>query len=102
MPKPPRRLNPHQITDKTQLAQLLDEYLATLENSPMQVHPKALAWELQLPENLLARLRNLPQNPADTPEITAEDYHILFSNIMFRFPTVKMWQAANGEIFFEM
>lgn len=98
MPKPPRRLNPHQITDKTRLARLLDEYLNMLENSPMHVHIKSLAWELQLPETLLTRLRN----PNDTPEITAEDYHILFSNIMFRFPTVKMWQAANGEIFFEM
>lgn len=98
MPKPPRRFNPHQITDKNQLASLLNDYLVALENSPMRVHQQSLAWELQLPETVLTRLRN----PDDTPEITAEDYHILFSNIMFRFPTVKMWQAANGEIFFEM
>lgn len=44
----------------------------------------------------------LYRNPEDAVHINAEDFHIVFSNIMFRFPTVKMWLTEHGEVLFEL
>ncbi len=97
-----RRLYPQRIQDKFYLSRLLEFYLATLKSSPLQIQLKALSWDSQIPENIFHRLMDLHRNPADTPNINAEDFHILFSNIMFRFPTVRLWLQDDGEIFIEM
>ena len=97
-----KRIYPRQIKDKFYLSRLLEQYLTTLDESPMQVRLRALAYNSQIPESIFRRLMNLHHNPEDAPTIHAEDYHILFSNIMFRYPTVKMWLQDNGEVFFEM
>jgi hypothetical protein len=97
-----RRIYPRQIQDKFYLSRLLEKYLTTLEESPMQVKLRALAYNSKIPESIFQRLINLHHDPADAPNINAEDYHILFSNIMFRYPTVKMWLQDDGEVFFEM
>ncbi|MBX2890752.1 MAG: hypothetical protein KF734_07500 [Saprospiraceae bacterium] len=97
-----KRIYPRQIKDKFYLSRLLEEYLTTLEESPMQVKLRALAYNSKIPESIFRRLMNLHRNPEDAPNINAEDYHILFSNIMFRYPTVKMWLQDDGEVFFEM
>lgn len=97
-----KRLYPRQIKDKFYLSRLLEKYLITLEESPMQVRLRALAYNSKIPESIFRRLMNLHNNPEDAPNINAEDYHILFSNIMFRYPTVKMWLQDDGEVFFEM
>ena len=97
-----KRIYPRQIKDKFYLSRLLGQYLTTLEESPMQVRLRALAYNSQIPESIFRRLMNLHNNPEDAPNINAEDYHILFSNIMFRYPTVKMWLQDDGEVFFEM
>lgn len=97
-----KRIYPRQIQDKFYLSRLLEKYLTTLEESPMQVKLRALAYDSRIPESIFRRLMNLHNNPADAPNINAEDFHILFSNIMFRYPTVKMWLQDDGEIFFEM
>ena len=97
-----RRLYPRQIQDKFYLSRLLERYLQALQESPLQVQLKALSWESQIPENIFQRLMDLQRNPADAPNINAEDFHILFSNIMFRFPTVKLWLQDDGELFIEM
>ena len=97
-----RRLYPRQIQDKFYLSRLLELYLTTLRESPLQVQLKALSWDSQIPEDIFHRLMALHRNPLDAPNINAEDFHILFSNIMFRFPTVRLWLQDDGEVFIEM
>lgn len=97
-----KRIYPRRIQDKFFLSQLLEQYLAALEASPMQVTLRALAYNSQIPESIFHRLVNLQHDPRDAPNINAEDYHILFSNIMFRYPTVKIWLQDDGVVFFEM
>lgn len=97
-----KRLRPHQIQDKFYLSRLLELYITTVQESPLELRLKGLAYDTQIPEAIFHRLMNLYRNPEDAPNINAEDYHILFANIMFRFPTVKMWLAESGEVVFEM
>ena len=97
-----KRLYPRRIHDKFFLSRLLEQYLQVLANSPLQVPLRALAFNSQIPESVFRRLMDLHRNPADAANIDARDYHILFSNIMFRYPTVKMWLQDDGEVFFEM
>jgi hypothetical protein len=84
------------------LSRLLELYLDALAGSPMQVTLRALAYNTQIPESVFRRLANLHRDPGDAPNINAEDYHILFSNVMFRYPTVRMWLEPDGNVFFEM
>lgn len=97
-----KRLRPRNIQDKIFLSQLLELYLQTLMDSPLEVRLKALAFDTRIPESVFHRLMNLHRNPEDAPNIEAEDFHILFSNIQFRFPTVKLWQDNRGAVFIEM
>lgn len=97
-----QRLYPRDIQDKFFLSRLLELYLSALETSPMRVTLRALAYNSQIPESVFRRLVNLHHDPGDAPNIQAEDYHIAFSNVMFRYPTVKMWLEPDGNIYFEM
>ncbi len=97
-----RRLHPRQIQDTCYLSGLLEKYLQALQESPLQLQLKTLSWESQIPENIFRRLMDLQHNPADAANIRAEDFHVLFSNIMFRFPTVKLWLQDDGQLFIEM
>ena len=97
-----RRLYPRRIQDKIFLSRLLERYLQELQDSPMQVELKTLSWESQIPEAVFQRLTGLHRQPADAANIEAEDFHILFSNIMFRYPTVKLWLQPDGEVFIEL
>jgi len=102
VPMPAKRLYPRQIQDKIFLSRLLEQYLSALADSPMQVQVKTLAYDSQIPESVFQRLRLLHRQPEDAPNINAEDFHILFSNILFRYPTVKMWLQDDGTVFIEM
>jgi hypothetical protein len=97
-----KRIRPRQISDKFYLSRLLELYITTLQKSPLELRLKALAYDSMIPESIFHRLMNLHRDPTDAPNINAEDFHIVFSNIMFRFPTVKMWCTKNGEVHFEM
>lgn len=97
-----KRIYPRAIQDKFYLSRLLELYLQVLEQSPLQVRLKALSYDTDIPECIFTRLKNLHRHPEDAPNIETDDYHILFSNIMFRFPTVKMYRQSNGDVFFEM
>lgn len=68
----------------------------------MQVRLKALAFDAQIPDSVFQRLQGLHRNPEDAAHINAEDFHILFSNILFRYPTVKMWLQDDGTVFIEI
>ena len=97
-----KRIYPYQIRDKLQLSRLLDQLLRSLADSPLQVNLKALSFDSQIPESIFHRLKNLHEQPEDAPNINAEDFHILFSNILFRYPTVRIYQLPNRAIFFKM
>ena len=66
------RIYPRRIQDKFYLSRLLEKYLATLAESPMQVTLQALAYDSKISESIFRRLADLHQNPADAPNINAE------------------------------
>lgn len=101
--KPPvRRLYPHRLHNPLLLSRLLELYLKALADSPLHVETKALSFDSGIPENIIHRLERLHYEPADAPNIEPRDYHILFANLLFRYPTVKFWDAGNGNIYIEM
>lgn len=97
-----RRIYPYKIQDKVFLSLLLDQLLHTLEESPLQVRRKALSYDAQIPECIFERLQQLHARPEDAGNVNAEDFHILFSNILFRYPTVRMYQLPGKVIFFKL
>jgi len=97
-----KRLKPVEIQDTLYLSRLLELYITRLQESPLELRLKALAYDSGIPQSIFERLMALYRNPDDAPNIRAEDFHILFANIMFRFPTVKMWVQEDEEVFFEM
>ena len=97
-----KRLYPRRIQDTFFLSVLLESYLRHLSESALQVSLKTLAYNSEIPESVFTRMMQLHRNPADVPNIRPEDYHIVFSNIMFHYPTIKIWLQEDGAIFFEM
>jgi hypothetical protein len=97
-----RRIYPARIHDKLYLSRLLDLLLHTLAECPLQVQRRALSYDAQIPESIFERLQYLHRHPEDAPNINAQDYHILFANILFRYPTVRLYEQADGSIFFKM
>jgi hypothetical protein len=97
-----KRLYPRQLNDKFLLSQLLERFLATLQHSALEVKMKALSYDSNIPEDILLRLQNLHRNPDDAVNIRAEDYHVVFSNLLFRYPTVRLWRQANGDVYIEL
>ena len=97
-----KRIYPRRLSDKLYLSRLLELYVQVLEHSPLAVNLKALSYNADIPECIFRRLMDLHRRPSDACNIEASDFHIVFSNIMFRYPTVKMYEEADGNIFFEM
>ncbi len=97
-----RRILPRSINDKFRLSFILGAYLDVLRESPLQVRLSGLAYETRIPEQVFHRLLSLRANPSDAANIQAEDFHILFSNLQFRYPTLKIWELENGEVFIEI
>ncbi|MBK9338403.1 MAG: hypothetical protein IPM98_18410 [Lewinellaceae bacterium] len=97
-----KRIYPARIQDKFYLSRLLNQLLETLETCPLQVHLKVLSYDAQIPECIFRRLQTLHSNPDDAANINAEDYHILFANILFRYPTVHLYELPDGSVFFKM
>ena len=97
-----KRILPRNIHDKFQLSFILEQYLAALQESPLQVGLTTLAYDTRIPAPVFQRLMNLRLNPDDAPNINAEDFHILFSNLLFRYPTLKIWETQDGAIYIEM
>ncbi|MEQ1747335.1 MAG: hypothetical protein ABMA02_18030 [Saprospiraceae bacterium] len=97
-----KRIYPARIRDKMYLSRLLDQLLLVLYESPLQVHVRALSYDSQIPECIFLRLQNLHRNPEDAVNINAEDYHILFANILFRFPTIRVYELPDQTVFFKM
>ena len=96
-----RRVYPGRIRDKFELSMLLQQYLDALFNAPLETNMRSLCHDTRIPESVIKRLLELKNYPEDSNNILAEDYHVVFSNIMFRYPTLKIWQTKTGELFFE-
>lgn len=96
-----RRIYPRRYSDPVHLSLLLDGYIAHLAAAPLEVSLKRLSYDTQIPESVFRRLMLLHHCPEDAPNIRAADFHILFANVMFRYPTVKIWEGDDGHIFFE-
>ena len=97
-----KRLYPRRIRDKFFLSRLLEAYLAHLEASELQVSLHMLAYNSNIPAAVFERMRQLHKTPDDATGIRTSDYHILFSNIMFHYPTIRIWMQKDGTVFFEM
>lgn len=95
-------IHPHHITDKFYLSRLLELYLVALEELPEPITLKALSHDTQIPESIFLRLAHLYLDPEDAHNILAEDFHTLFANIMYRHPTIKMWENEEGGVHFQM
>jgi hypothetical protein len=97
-----KRLYPRRIRNKFFLSRLLEQYLTRLETSELHISLKMLAYNSEIPEPVFNRMVQLYRNPGDAPAVQTGDYHIVFSNIMFHYPTVKIWLQEDGSVFFEM
>jgi hypothetical protein len=93
------RIYPKMIKNKAFLSRLLEFYLVSLEQSPYQLTLRNLAWDTQIPENVLRRLLNYYRTPEDLHSITTTDFYIAFSNIMIHYPTVLIWRDVDGQVF---
>ncbi len=97
-----KRIYPRYIQDKFRLSRLLDELLCALATSPLQVTLRTLSYNCRIPETIFTRLARLHRHPADAPNIEATDFHIIFSNVLFRYPTIKIFEDKDGSFFFAM
>jgi hypothetical protein len=96
------RLRPSRMRDKKRLSELLDLYLQVLQKSALQVTLQRLSYDCGIPESILRRLASLHRLPEDDEQIRLEDYYVVFANIQFRYPTVKMFEKPDGQIFFKI
>jgi hypothetical protein len=97
-----QRIKPKNIQDPALLSRILEVYLTELEQSPHALTLRNLAWDTQIPENVLRRLLDYYRTPADTYIIYASDFHIAFANIMVHYPTVTLWWDLDGEVYVAM
>jgi hypothetical protein len=84
-----KRIHPHALHDVGELSALLDQLL------------KILSYDTGIPESIFRRLTAVHRHGQPDPEVSAQDYHILFANILFRFPTLRMFKTSDGKVFFK-
>lgn len=96
------RLYPYRLSDPFELSRLLELYLQHLAVCALQVDLKQLSYDTRIPEAVFQRLCALYRHPEDAPNILVTDFHIVFANVMFRYPTIKIWRDAADNIFFEI
>lgn len=97
-----KRIYPRRIRNKFFLSQLLEMYVRQLSSSNLHISLQVLAHNSNIPQTVFTRMIYLNDNPADAAQIRTGDYHIVFSNIMFHYPTIKIWMQDDGSVFFEM
>lgn len=95
-----KRIYPHRLHDCARLSALLGCYLDVLADSPLHVNLTRISVDTDIPVAVLQRLRDCRQQvPSQDSEVTATDFHILFANLLFRYPTVKIWEENQDFIF---
>jgi len=102
MSSSPQRVKIRDITDIRALSSLLERYLNMLHDAPYHLSLKSLAHDTHIKESIFQQLIQIQHLKDLDTEVTPEDFHIVFSNICYLHPTIKMWQRSDGTIFFEM
>ena len=97
-----KRVHPQGILDVMELSRLLDLLLYTIGHSPLQTTLKALSYDTAIPESIFHRLAGLHRKTKPDQEVTPQDFHILFANILFRFPTIRIFRNTDGSIYFKL
>ncbi|MBL7826838.1 MAG: hypothetical protein JNJ57_09425 [Saprospiraceae bacterium] len=97
-----KRIYPKRISDKRQLSALLSQYLTALEAASLCAGMKGLAYETKIPEQVFQALLTYQEDEEMYSEVEAADFHIVFANVMIRFPTVKIWLTRDGFYFIEI
>ena len=92
---------PRAFQDKILLSKALEMYLSALESAPLHARVEELAFDTRIPAEIFRRLAQVHRHPEDQVHVQACDFHVLFSNLMFRYPTLRLWLLRNGEIFVE-
>lgn len=96
-----RRILPGRVRDTLYLSKLLGLYLNILHEAPIKASLRMISHDTRIPEHILELLAQAHLHADQLKGIAPEDFHIVFSNIMFRYPTVKIWETKEGELFFE-
>lgn len=97
-----KRLYPRRLRNRIFLSRLLESYVQHLEQSELRVSLRMLAYNIGVSEPVLLRMTRLYRQPEEADEIVTDDFHIVFSNVMFHFPTIRIWLLDDGSLFFEM
>jgi hypothetical protein len=79
------------------LSALLDQILTTLADSDLKITIKHLCYDLELSERSLEVLRNLKNTPELASEFMAAQFHAVLTSVLFRYPTLKIWQYVEEE-----
>ena len=97
-----KRLYPRRLRNRIFLSHLLESYIQHLEQSEIRVSLRTLAYNIGVSESVLLRMTRLYRQPEEAGGIVTDDFHIVFSNVMFHFPTIRIWMLDDGSLFFEM
>ncbi len=95
-----KRIYPRQIQDKFYLSYMLEQLLETLAACPLHVSLQSLSYDAHIPAAIITRLAEMHRHPEDALNIDVDDFYIVFSNLLFRYPTVKIFRQHDGSLFF--
>lgn len=95
------RIYPARCRDIRHLSSLLDTVLRQLEGEPVRLSRRALGYNTGIPEVVWARLCAVHQYPEMATGVSREDFQIAFANLLFRYPTLKLWIEDNGDVIVE-
>lgn len=96
-----KRILPGRIRDTLYLSKLLAQYLNVLQQAPIQASLRMISHDTRIPEHILELLAYAHLHSEQIKDMTPQDFHVVMSNIMFRYPTVKIWETKDGALFFE-
>lgn len=97
-----RRFRPAHCRDIRRLSATLDSILNRLEEEPIGLTCRALGYDTGIPESVWTRLREAHRRPDMAAGVTERDFHIAFANLLFRYPTIKLWTTHEGAVFLEL
>ncbi len=98
----PKLVKIQDIDDVKMLSYLLERYLNVLQEAPFHISLKTLAHDTHIKESIFKQLVQIQYLKDEKTEVRPEDFHIVFSNISYLHPTLKMWKDPDGAIFFEI
>ncbi|MDX2135849.1 MAG: hypothetical protein SFV52_13755 [Saprospiraceae bacterium] len=96
-----QRFHPARCRDVCRLSITLDRILSRLEGEPIGLTCRALGYDTGIPESVWTRLREAHRRPDMAEGVTEKDFHIAFANLLFRYPTIKLWTTSEGAVFLE-